>query len=129
MTDIFVYFPLVHLFHKSLLGLLCVELIWMVGAEKNQVHGLLDHSRQTDEQIEMLAVGNDLRRVKSWLDPVRCLGAEHALYLDWWLWATLNFPCLDDIGFLLQTLLLRDAKVHPGVATRGKAWPCVMLTL
>ena len=33
----------------------------MLEAEKNQVHGLLGHSRQTDEQIEMLAVGNDLR--------------------------------------------------------------------
>lgn len=100
----------------------------MLGAEKNQVHGLLAHSRQMDEQIEMLAVGNDLRSVRSWLEPVRRLGAEQTPYLDWWLWATLNFPSLGDIGFLLQTLLLRDAKVHPGVATRGKPWPSVMLT-
>ena len=92
----------------------------MLGAEKSQVHGLLAHSRQTDEQVERLAVGNDLRRVRSRLEPVRRLGAEQALYLDWWLRATLNFPSLDDIGFLLQTLLLQDAEVHPGVATRGK---------
>ena len=76
----------------------------------------------------MLAVGNDPRRVRSWLEPVRRLGAEQALHLDWWLWATLNFPSLDDIGSPLQTLLLRDANVHPGVATRGKPWPSDLLT-